>query len=525
MAGESTGTGGGGTSFENMSHEQMLAWLDQANAGTVQAAADRLATAAKEITKIAEELKIRPQWVEWKGEGADAFRTWTADLANATLRLGDFSEDSAKWLGQASDAIARAQAAIPRDTKSAQANLAAATSAHNDPDAASVAAKSASELEALAASREKVRQEAAAEMVKLGQAYQLSATQMNGLERPKFPPPPEAVLPEDARKVNDGTLLTRSGAASQADVSAGTGPASVVHADVAADDTGAPRASTHGRALPEQSVPRQDAPPTRMGIDSVDTLLPEKQTATGPVGGPPGSGRVDGTGTGAAPQTGWIPQVPGGRAGTPISGRQGQGHPTATGRMPQLPGQAVPSPNPARVPGNAGIVGGRPVTPPSATPTQGIPRGTVVGAEAATGRGPMGPTNSTTTPAGRVVGQRGQAPSRRPPFPNGGVVGGSPQQTGRVATGTGNSGVAGSSGTASGSTTRGGIVGGASSAARPGETRGTGTPRAPRPPSSTSTGTSFSTGTGGGSGQPRRSAEDEKTRRQGPRRTMPPVTG
>ncbi len=73
----------------------MLAWLDQANAGTVQAAATRLTAAAKEIRKIAEELKVRPQWVEWKGEGADAFRAWTGDLANSTLRLGDFSADSA----------------------------------------------------------------------------------------------------------------------------------------------------------------------------------------------------------------------------------------------------------------------------------------------------------------------------------------------------------------------------------------------------------------------------------------------
>jgi hypothetical protein len=126
---------GGSTPFENMSHEQMLAWLDRANAGTVQAAADRLVAAAKEIRKIAEELKVRPQWVEWKGEGADAFRTWSADLANSALRLGDFSEGAGQWLARASDAIAQAQVSIPRDAGSAQANLDAARSARNDPDA------------------------------------------------------------------------------------------------------------------------------------------------------------------------------------------------------------------------------------------------------------------------------------------------------------------------------------------------------------------------------------------------------
>ena len=167
MSGKETG---GGTSFVDMSHEQMLAWLDQANSGTVQAAADRLVSAAEEIRKIAEELKVRPQWVEWKGEGADAFRTWADDLANSTLRLGDFSEDAAKWLG-------------------------------DDPDAAAVGAKSASELAALAAHKEEVRQQAAAQMRKLGQTYAWSATQMDALERPKFPPPPKALVPTDSRSI------------------------------------------------------------------------------------------------------------------------------------------------------------------------------------------------------------------------------------------------------------------------------------------------------------------------------------
>ncbi|MGJ3559813.1 hypothetical protein ACR6C2_18285 [Streptomyces sp. INA 01156] len=194
-----------------MSHEQMLAWLDQANAGTVQAAADRLVAAAEEIRKIAEELKVRPQWVEWKGKGADAFRTWSGDLANSTLRLGDFSEDAAKWLAETSGAIAQAQVAIPRDAESAQANLDAARAARNDPDAAAVGAKSASELEALAANKEKVRQQAAAQMRKLGQTYTWSATQLNALERPKFPPPPKAFVPKDNVEFYGGMAEARSG--------------------------------------------------------------------------------------------------------------------------------------------------------------------------------------------------------------------------------------------------------------------------------------------------------------------------
>ncbi|SDK23708.1 hypothetical protein [Streptomyces indicus] len=103
---------GGGTPFESMSHDETLRWLDQANSGGVQAEADRLAAAAKSIREIAAELKICPQHVEWKGEGASAFRTWSGDLANVTLRLGDYREAASQWLTRASDAIAEAQTAI-----------------------------------------------------------------------------------------------------------------------------------------------------------------------------------------------------------------------------------------------------------------------------------------------------------------------------------------------------------------------------------------------------------------------------
>ncbi|MEU2837471.1 hypothetical protein ABZ776_10315 [Streptomyces sp. NPDC007076] len=132
--------------FDNMSHERMLEWLDAARSGEIQGAADRLLSAASEIRKIAEDLKVRPQWVEWKGQGADAFRTWSADLANATLRLADYSEGASKWLGEASNAIASVQSSIPRTEAGAQANLEAALAARNDPDASDVARKSAETL-------------------------------------------------------------------------------------------------------------------------------------------------------------------------------------------------------------------------------------------------------------------------------------------------------------------------------------------------------------------------------------------
>ncbi|WP_338897811.1 translation initiation factor IF-2 [Streptomyces sp. TG1A-60] len=503
----------GGT-FDGMSHERMLQWLDQANSGTVQSAADRLATAAEEIHKIADELKVRPQWVEWKGEGADAFRAWTADLANSTLRLGDFSESSAKWLAQASDAIARAQAAIPRTAEGAQANLDAATVAHNDPDAGTISAKSAAELAALAAGKEKVRQEAAAEMVKLGQAYAFSAMQLNALERPKFAPPPTAIVPVD------GTVqsidLERPGASEQS----ASSPGGVAALDSArsrdtGSDTSDVRRSLDTRSS-ERSAPSVDGPPTRMAIDSVETLPQDKRTATGPPSGPPGAGRLEGLGS--PPHSSWVPPVTG-RQGMPAAGPPAQGRSAVPGRMPQFPaGQAVQSPNAARVPGGSdGIIGGRPVTPPVGGQAGTTHRGTVVGAPpGSTGRPPMGPTTGTATPTGRTAGQQGPTPGRSLPSPNGGVIGGAPQQTSRTVRSSGGSGgTAGTGTTSGGGTTRGGIVGGAPSGVRPGENRGTGIPRVSGPNSSTSTGNR--------NVRPRRPAGDEETRRHGNSRTAPPA--
>ncbi|WP_406727371.1 translation initiation factor IF-2 [Streptomyces sp. GD-15H] len=521
---------GSGTSFEDMSHEQMLAWLDQANSGTVQAAADRLIAAAKEIRKIAEELKVRPQWVEWKGEGADAFRTWSGDLANSTLRLGDFSEHAAKWLGETSGAIAQAQASIPRDAGSAQANLDAARAARNDPDAAAVGAKSASELAALAAlaaHKEEVRQQAAAQMRKLGQTYAWSATRMNALERPKFPPPPKEFVPKDSRSIGHDDTETRPGSSVRGASLSGT----VFSAHLAQgreDSAGAPDLrQSPGVVSPAHHTPVDVEQSTRMAVDSVATLPQSAPSPTVAAGGQPGPELVNG---GATPQSGITPPVFGSRAGAPVSSPAGRGRAPGMGRMPFQPGQG-PASNPVRMPSGSsaagssnGIVGGRSVTPPAGRPTGAIPRGTVVGGENAVTRGPMGPTAGTTSPAGPVVGRQSQVPGRRPQFSNGGVVGGRPlpnvgagdgrpQQpggAGSVVSGPGGSGTAGGSGSADR-----GIVGGGSSVARPGQSHGVGGAHAPQRASPVSP--------GGRNGRPHRTVEDEETWRQGGRRAVPPV--
>ncbi|MZD05402.1 translation initiation factor IF-2 [Streptomyces sp. SID5785] len=510
------GSGRGGTQFTGLTHEQMLAWLDQANSGEVQAAANRLAAAAKEIHKIADELKVRPQWVTWKGSGAEAFRGWAGDLANATVRLGDFSQESSKWLGEAANAIGTAQASIPRDKASAQANLDAAHSAHNDPDAQSIASKSSSELAAIKADKEKVRLEAAAEMTKLGQAYSLSSAQMDALERPKFPPPPRAIAPPRA----ESTDLARPGTGPVAGAEGAGGPASgsgaVGHASAIAPPAHAGQESTGAVSVSPAVSARPEVPevPTQMGIDSVGTLpetarpTPVHEAPVSPTG-PQSSGPVNASGPGVPPvafgRGGGTPSATGratgpsgpvGRASaSPISG--GTGRSTAppaagaTGR-PTTPGvrggQMMPGQNSAtgragasgvqgRMPTNNGVAGGRP-QPATGKPTKGIPRGSVMGAEgtsngrSATGQGAIGGRPASTG----TSGARGTGAGRR--------VSGARAESGGIVGGRGQKGASGSRSFSSGGS---GLVRGESGQKGPagarseGQNGAAGAPRGARP--------------------------------------------
>ncbi|WP_405616571.1 WXG100 family type VII secretion target [Streptomyces sp. NBC_00076] len=513
----------GGTPFEDMSHEQMLAWLDQANSGTVQAAADRLVKAAKEIRSIAEDLKIRPQYVEWKGEGAQSFRTWAGDLANSTLRLGDFSESAAQWLGHASGAIARAQTSIPRDMPGAKANLAAAQSAHNDPDAAAVSAKSRSELDALTANREKVRLEAADQMRKLGQSYQASAAEMATLERPKFPPPPEAFVPPEGGSRHTMEALARPGISGQE--TSPPGNAEISHTRSAAPD---PRQSS-SVASPERRPQLDVEQPTRMGIDSVDTLPPRTQSPHGVPETLPSPDQLKGGGP--TPQTGTTPPA----FGTPVNTPAGQGRASGVGRMPFQSGQGATA-NPVRMPGSGGgngngVVGGRPL-PQSPSKSMGIPRGTVVGGEGTAPRGPMGQAAGSTNPVGRAAGQQNLTPGRRPSASNGGVIGGRqlpndgagsprPQQPGRTGATVARPGTPGTP--ASPGTAGRGVVGGTSNAGRQSERHGGGGSGASASHQTPANRTRNGNGNGNGNGRPYGVVEDEETWRQGIRPAVPPV--
>ncbi|MGY0024352.1 hypothetical protein ACVHNB_35985 [Streptomyces sp. YJ-C3] len=413
------------TSFDGMTHEQMLAWLDNADADTVQAAADKLAAAAKEIHSIADELKVRPQWVKWKGEGADSFRQWAGKLANATVALGDYSQDSSKWLGHAAVAIGKAKTSVPRD-KNVDANIDAARSAHNDPDAQSVLSKNMA-----------VRQQTADEMVKLGQAYSLSSSQMAAARKPdllKFPPPPVDIQDPNGRDVYDsedlgtgpsgGTGRTSIGGVGSGRVTVPEGAATGRGSSPSGGEAVRPPVAEHTGTV----TPVVPEAPARMEVDSVD-VLPHSPQAQSPVT-PPGVTGTTGPGGVQPSPPGLIPPAYGITGGTPPSarglgtspggrstptplggggtGRPGSSTPNVVGRPTNSSPSAQGTTGTGRTAGSStgrgpaqnGVTGGRP-QPATGKPTSGVPRGTVMGAE---GSGNARGTSGTRGPSGSAQG-------------------------------------------------------------------------------------------------------------------------
>lgn len=412
----------GTTSFDGMSHERMSAWLEKASSEAVQAAADRLSSAATEIDKIGEELKIRPQIVDWKGEGANSFRTWGADLANATLRLGLYSREASKRLGEAAEAIASAKAAAPHPQPGAEATLKAALSVPNDPDASALARKLHTEKDAMAR-----------EMTKLSQAYNQSVDGIGALKKPEFPPPPQVIAPrEEARRDHATNGYVPGGGAAGGAAGAGSWSASTPGAGyeslggVTAPSAAAPSIAHSSVTAP---VGGTVSGPVNMEIDGTATL--PTTSPNPPVTQPvlPGPGKPDG----GLPVTPVVlpPSIGGGPAGQPAPTNTG-GRTTGIARPPMPSGTGNPGPGPMGRPSrDTGIVGGRPAAQTSGRPTGGLPRGTVIGGEGAhAGRGVMGHGAGMGGAGGS--GQSGIAGGRRLAGETGGMVGGRPQQPGRT---------------------------------------------------------------------------------------------
>ncbi|MGW2681171.1 WXG100 family type VII secretion target [Streptomyces sp. NPDC001436] len=413
------------TNFEGYSHEQLLAMIASLDPETVKARATQLAEAAKAIKEIGKSLKDhKPSG--WEGEAAHALEVWLRSAGNATLSLGDYSEAGSTWLTHAAQTMIEVKANTPKYDRAAADDLAAARTAHNDPDAQQLAQTSHTKLTT-------DHQQAIQQLTKLAQSYEASATQLSKSQPPTFRPPPSEIAPKDRY---GNTYIDRSGGGPGSDGSTGS-PANAALVAPGGNSrqpdgtVGAPR--QNGHPLPPSMVgtapvypPVTQEPGVGVGLDHMATL-PERASPDVPslpvVPAPNASA--------GSPPSGPIPPL----MGLPIGGSPspGGGLPTTKQFPIAVGGEGGSSALPPR---DTGIVGGRTIS--TSGPTAAIPHGTVIGGEGSHpgGRGMPGmmggglggphgaPGNPATgrrlaTEPGGVVGGR-QAAAASQPFTQGG---------------------------------------------------------------------------------------------------------
>ncbi|GAA3193280.1 hypothetical protein GCM10010451_49180 [Streptomyces virens] len=429
------------TDFESMTHEQLAALLDSASSEGASHLAVKLSKAASTITKIGDDLMTYTKGLEWRGEGGDAFRDWGGQTAGATLRLGEYAEVASRWMATVAQAVAEAKAALPdtSETTRAEADLAdakkslaaaQAPDARNDLEARKLAQTAQSDAAAAQQRMEAARAEAVQQLRKLAQTYEYSAHQVNSVQPPTFSPPANHLPEREWRQPDQHVVpLPRSSPAATTFSSAGGAPQE--HPGVSAPTAMSSQLNTSGGT---HALGGEQPRPASMEIDSVtgvaDTRSPSTHVPTPP------------TGTGSRPDVVHTPQplvVPPGPAGR--AGAQGSLGPQQLpqgARPPLLPGQGTPGGGRLRVPGETGIVGGRPVPPNAGRLPTGIPRGTVIGGDgqghASRGHLPMGRSLSPGIPVSGspTTGQNGAGGVRRLASESGGLIGNRAVQPGRT---------------------------------------------------------------------------------------------
>ncbi|MEU2855061.1 WXG100 family type VII secretion target [Streptomyces syringium] len=443
--------------FESQSHEQLRAMIESADPAATRALGDRLKTAGVAIGKIGEDLRTYMSHVNWEGEAGDAFRTWGANMVNATTRLGEFSDKAGTWMGHAAETLSTVKSAMPEYSATSKATLNSYLSQHPGgfllkPAVNSDAPKPGGGVlagptpEAATAAQKRLDEdhaEAVRLMRQLAGSYVWSAHNMGEVERPQFQPIRPDHMPRP--DIHESEYIPGPGAAQDSApavgvVSAGDGVreggvASAAHAPgVSTNGSGTNMVTGSGLVVqPEASSASMDvdggvAVPT-VPASSSDGIVVPSRTEGAP-------DRVQLPSTPGVPPVGHVkPAMPTGRSeahastvpglpGQSAAGKANTGQETI-GRLPLGPGVAggrgnVPAPGAP----NDGIIGGRPVArPPAQSSAQGI-RGTVIGTEPVHGRLPVGHGLGGPLP-GVPAGSPGRAgrSGRRLASESGGIVG------------------------------------------------------------------------------------------------------
>ncbi|MFF9525864.1 hypothetical protein ACF1DV_28350 [Streptomyces achromogenes] len=416
----------GRTDFEDHDLNAMIDLVKHGNPEHLEAASKVLWDARKAIHDAATDLETNLKGVDWEGEGAQQFHSWTSGLIDWTKGLATFADIAATEISAAATGLASVRNSMPpRDTRPASEqkrpkDLPKSKQVDGDPDYAA------------ALKVEKDRQEAINQMNRLASFYSVSAAGLGvalDADPKPYKPIPDVGVPRPLGHITGpepGHAGSFAPSSLHEGVSSSHGGVTRGHAEPATSyGTG-----TGGHTPPLREVHDPGVPGVPSGhevgteINTTNTLPAQAPTTPSPSSPTPtlpttsGGGPVPPFPTGPmAPPvtpTGRTPSYgPSGRPPVTAQGRTGPAG-TGTGRVPQGPaGQQGRAVSTGRVPQGPVAQTGRSV--PGTRGSQG-PMGQSARA--------MGRATPTSQPGARGPVQTGRAPIGRP------VTGGTPRTTG-----------------------------------------------------------------------------------------------
>ncbi|GGS87842.1 WXG100 family type VII secretion target [Streptomyces cinerochromogenes] len=439
----------GRTDFEGHKLNEMLDLVHHSNPEHLETASKALWDARTAIHDAATDLETNLKGVDWEGDGAEQFHTWTKGLIDWTKGLATFADVAATEISAAATGLASVRNSMPKERDPRPAHeqkhpedLPKSKQVDGDPDYA------------VALKVEKNRQEAINQMNRLASFYSVSATALGmAMETdPKpYTPIPDLGVPQPSgreRGWGQGGSGASTPSSMRQGVVRGHGSATGGHAESATSSTtgggghvpplkeahepGAPSGHEVGTEINTTSTLPPQAPttPPNSPTPTLPTTSgggPMPPLPTGPMTPPvvPTTGRTPGYGpSGRLPVSAQGRTGPSGTAGGRApQGPTGQpGRPVAGGRVPQGPiGQAGRSVAGGRVP--QGPMGQPPARATGRATPAGQPgaRGPVQSGRAPVGRPVTGGTPRTTNTPGGRTGVTGPTASAR-----NGVVGGKP---------------------------------------------------------------------------------------------------
>ncbi len=406
----------GSSKYEGMSHQQLYEIVQHADSTKLSDASTALMAAWTDLTGLAEEMRLHAENVKWKGEGAEAFRSWMEELSKQTLHLASYTWGIGNNIGVAALGLADVKSAMPKPD-SPGAKLVPMCYVDEDKEKARL-------------KNEPDRQEAIKQIVKLDSYYETAHTYMKtALEEPNFPPLPDALTPVEGYETPLGASSSASAASYGSSGSHAT-PLSVADRAIAAPKS-AP-ASPAGVSPHTPVTPIGGGGVSGTGVPNLPTPPDPTNTTIDSVKAPPAPDPINRPNT--LPPLHEVPNIPSnGPTLPPVTGLPGPKPTLPTtppvnrtapipgpGQLAKLPPSAPSTPRPSsvppRIPTNEGIIGGKRSVGQTNTPR--IPRGMVIGEEphSPMTRGPVGPgtyfghgpnTTGVSGPGRRLVSEPG----------------------------------------------------------------------------------------------------------------------